>query len=102
MSYDEFERYFELVKSKRVWGKWHKYFMTVRCYNMETSIPAEVRTNRKNVQVRCKLPNDTYIRSKASSYEGDEFSLDKGRHLAEKRLLAKMFVNEAKDYAAKL
>ncbi len=102
MSYDEFERYFELVKSKRVWGKWHKYFMTVRCYNMETSIPAEVRTNRKNVQVRCKLPNDTYIRSKASCYEGDEFSLDKGRHLAEKRLLAKMFVNEAKDYAAKL
>lgn len=56
----------------------------------------------KIVLLRYKLPNDTYIRSKASCYEGDEFSLDKGRHLAEKRLLAKMFVNEAKDYAAKL
>lgn len=102
MSYDEFEKYFELVESKRVWRKWNEYLMTVRCCNIVTSIPSEVRTNEKIVQVRCKLPNGTYIRSQASCYKDDEFSFYKGRHLAEKRLLAKIFVNEARDYAAKL
>lgn len=102
MSYDEFEKYFELVESKRVWGNWVKYFMAVRCYNAEISIPAEVRTNKKIVQVRCKLPNDTYIKSQATCHKEDKFSFETGKHLAEKRLLAKMFVNEAKHFAARL
>lgn len=102
MSYDEFAKYFELVESKRAWGKWHEYFMVVRCYGTEITIQAEVRTNKKIVQVRCKLPNGTYVRSQSSCYEDDEFSFDKGRYLAEKRLLAKMFANEAKDYATRL
>lgn len=102
MSYDEFEKYFELIESKRVWGNWVKYFTTVKCYNTTISIPVEVRTNEKIVQVRYKLPNDTYIKSQASCYKSDKFSFDKGRFLAEKRLVAKIFISEAKNYAANL
>ena len=102
MSYDEFEKYFELVESNMVWGNWVKYFTTVKCYNTTISIPVEVRTNEKIVQVRYKLPNDTYIKSQASCYKSDKFSFDKGRFLAEKRLVAKIFISEAKNYAANL
>ena len=78
------------------------YKRQVKCYNTTISIPVEVRTNGKIVQVRYKLPNDTYIKSQASCYKSDKFSVEKGTLLAEKRLIAKIFMNEAKDYAANL
>lgn len=105
MSYDEFEKYFELVESKRVWGEWkckhldHKYIGKPGL-NIETQI--ETRTNGKIVQARFRMGDGTYITSRATCHKDDMFSVEKGTLLAEKRLIAKIFMNEAKDYAANL
>lgn len=102
MSYDEFEKYFELVESKRVWGKWrckclnHKYIGKFM-FNIETQI--EIRTNGKIVQARFEMGNGTYITSQAACHKDDKFSVDKGTLLAEKRLVAKILMDKAKSYA---
>ena len=46
--------------------------------------------------------NGEYITSRASCHKDDEFSIDKGILLAEKRLVAKIFMHEAKKCAASL
>lgn len=102
MSYDEFEKYFELVESKRVWGKWrckhlsHKY---IGKPGLDIEVQIETRTNGKIVQARFRMGDGTYITSKASCHKEDEFSIKKGTLLAEKRLVAKIFMDEAKNYA---
>lgn len=45
------------------------------------------------------MGDGTYITSKASCHKEDEFSIKKGTLLAEKRLVAKIFMDEAKNYA---
>lgn len=105
MSYDEFEKHFELVESKRVWGNWVPKYLNYICIdNHEFDIEAliETRTNGKIVQARIKLMNGEYITSRASCHKDDEFSIDKGMLLAEKRLVAKIFMHEAKNCAASL
>lgn len=105
MSYDEFKKYFELVESKRVYGEWkckhldYKYIGKPGL-NIETQI--ETRTNGKIVQARFRMGDGTYITSRATCHKDDKFSVEKGTLLAEKRLIAKIFMNEAKDYAANL
>ena len=110
MSYDEFERYFELVqvenkveKKKHEWTKWR-----IGCsdyYNPVThnyiGVEIEWRTdNEKRVQIRMK--NDPQLRSRASCYKKDKFSVGKGYIIARHRLYVKWVSKVIDEYAKTL
>lgn len=110
MSYDEFERYFELVsvenkveKKKHEWAKWQP--TDTSFYNPVTDIfeviELEWRTdNEKRVQVRMK--NDRQIRSRSSCYKDDKFSVADGYFLAKYRLYIKWVSKVVDDYVKSL
>ena len=110
MSYDEFERYFELVsvenkvdKKKHEWAKWQP--TDTSFYNPVTDIfeviELEWRTdNEKRVQVRMK--NDRQIRSRSSCYKDDKFSVADGYFLAKYRLYIKWVSKVVDDYKKSL
>ena len=102
MSYDEFQKYFELIEEpkKREWTEWkitmgqtyesplsHKY----------RSFFYEYRHNGKTVQVR-----QLGIKAEATCAKEDEFNLETGLKLAEYRLLIKYFARNVELYAKTL
>ena len=105
MSFDEYEKYFELVEeekepAKRVWSKWKPdyiifYNSTGECIKDDIFY----RENGKRVQVKLK---DESLRANASCCKEDEFDLFKGRELAERRLVVKYLAREVKKYAKSL
>ena len=113
MSYDEFEKYFELVpvektenkveKKKHEWTNWQ--LTDSSFYNPVTDIfegiGLEWRTdNEKRVQVRMK--NNPQLRSRSSCYKKDKFTVDDGYFLAKHRLYIKWVSKVVDDYAKSL
>lgn len=100
MSYDEFQKYFEMVeeKHKRVWTEWERYSIA---FNNICDIPVRVeieyRENGKKVQVRA---NGIKGESTCSKY--DEFDIVKGLDLAIKRFKVKYLRHSLYIYAKTL
>lgn len=96
MSYDEFEKYFELVtaedkiKPKHEWTEWkddYVYFESINEEDVGTSY--QYRHNYKKVQVRCFLDDGIVLKAEACCHNTDTFDLTEGLNLAEKRLIVK-------------
>lgn len=106
MSYDEFEKYFELVNEydehKRKWTEWNEY--NFYYHDLEggyVTIFGEYRENGRKVQVRCFLENNEnnkLIKASSTCCRRDTFSLDTGLDLAKKRLIVKLLEEELKQY----
>lgn len=108
MSYDEFERYFELVqveKKKHEWTEWEDDLFHSDFYNPITDkhvhVKLELRTdNEKRVQVRVK--DDPQLRSRSSCYKDDKFSVTDGYDLAKYRVYIKWLSKVVDEYAKSL
>ena len=112
MSYDEFERYFELVsvenkveKKKYEWTKWTDVSLLSGFYNPITdkhiNVDLEFRTdNKKSVQVRVK--DDPQLKSRSSCYKDDKFSVNNGYDLAKYRVYIKWLSKVVDEYAKSL
>lgn len=103
MSYDEFQKYFELVEEpkKIEWSEW-KFKNSGWIYKSPVSHKTisflyEYRHNGKKVQVR-KLG----IKAEATCAKEDEFDLETGLKLAECRLLIKFYAKDVELYANSL
>lgn len=101
MSYNEFEKYFELVKKeepkKHKWSKWAQKKFCYRDLNSANNIRVVYyRENGKKVQV--KLPG-TNLRSEATCCKEDKFDFNKGFELAKKRLLVKILKKEVEEFS---
>lgn len=100
MSYNEFEKHFELVqKTKREWTSWKTeklFYENLSGYYISTTI--YYRDNGKKVQVKC-FYDEILIKAEASCHSEDKFNLYKGLKLAKYRLLVKLFKKEAEDFA---
>lgn len=112
MSYDEFERYFELVsvenkveKKKHEWSEWKDVLSPSGFYDPTTdkhvNVVLEWRTdNEKRVQVRMK--DNLQLRSRSSCYKDDKFSVTDGYDLAKYRVYIKWLSKVVDDYAKSL
>ena len=102
MSFDEYEKYFELVDEekepvKRVWTKWKCYYLNFydpKGYDI--ALKTFVRENGKHVQIKL---TDESLKASATCRNDDEFSFEKGLDLAERRLIVKYLSREVKKYA---
>lgn len=103
MSYNEFEKYFELVE-KNAWTEWERYkFAYNDLEGAYESILVEYRTNGKIVQLRtCDYEKDKFIKASSTCSSADDFSLKKGLALAEKRLVIKLLNEELDEYVKNL
>lgn len=103
MSYNEFEKYFELVK-KNTWTAWERYKFAYN--NLEGSyknIWVEYRTNGKVVQLRaCDYEKHKFIKVSSTCRNTDVFSLNTGCDIAEKRLRVKLLQEELDRYIRSL
>lgn len=103
MSYNEFEKYFELVK-KNTWTAWERYKFAYN--NLERSykyIWVEYMTNGKVVQLRTyDYEKDKFVKASSTCNSTDNFSLEKGLVLAEKRLIIKLLNKELDRYVKRL
>lgn len=101
MSYNEFEKYFELVqKTKREWTSWKTeklFYENLSGYYISTTI--YYRDNGKKVQVKYICGNGVLVIAEASCHSEDEFNLNKGLRLAKYRLIVKLLKKEAEDFA---
>lgn len=97
MSYNEFEKYFELIdkenskkKSKKTWCKWRNFVFNCYDPNLKPlSLEGFYRTNGKKVQVKYILGNDKTLRAEATCCNKDKFDLVKGLKLAQYRFRLK-------------
>ena len=104
MSYNEFEKYFELVqKTKREWSPWKTERLLYKnlndCY---VAITINYRNNGKKVQAKCSCGKGVVIKAESSCHIEDKFSLNKGLRLAKYRLIVKLLKKEVEDFAIKL
>ena len=101
MSYNEFEKYFELVQeTKREWSAWkieRLFYKNLNGYYVSTTI--YYRHNGKKVQVKHVYGKEAIIRAEASCHSEDEFNLNKGLKLAEYRLMVKLLKKETEDFS---
>ena len=105
MSFDEYEKYFELVEeekepAKRVWTKWKHYYLNFydpKGYDVDLN--TFVRENGKHVQIKL---TDGSLKASATCRNDDEFLFEKGLNLAERRLIVKYIAREVKEYADSL
>lgn len=94
MSYNEFEKYFELVNNK--WTGWTK--SNIGYYNLDKSyclMPIEYRHNNKIFQMRTI---DKSLKSIAVCNKCDSFDFDKGFNLVKRRLIIKILQSELDEY----
>lgn len=103
MSYDEFQKYFELVEEpkKRKWTKW-EFKNSGWVYESPVTHKTrpflyEYRHNGKTVQVR-----QFGIKAEATCAKEDEFNLETGLKLAECRLLIKCYAKDVELYVKSL
>lgn len=110
MSYDDFEKHFELVsvenkveKKKHEWSEW-KDITTLFWHPLdmcEKEITIEWRTDHeKRTQVRTK--SEPHLRARSSCYKNDKYSEWHGFALAKCRLYVKMTQKIIDDYAKSL
>lgn len=107
MSYDDFEKHFELVpaeKKKHEWTEWEDtktIFWDPTKEDGDEEVILEWRTdNEKRVQVRVK--DNPQLRSRSSCYKDDEFSKWDGYLLAKYRVYVKWLTKLINDYAKSL
>ena len=127
MSFNEFEKHFEIVKEESVeektvreWTRWTglnvKQMLDDICGRIECCSVCEhcpytticdvyknigyivYRTNTKKTEVRCVLNDGTMIKSYASCHKADEFNLDMGLSVAIARLSMKLAEYNFKQY----
>ena len=100
MSYDEFQKYFELVKeeSKRRWSEWKRADMSFyNFFNTKITVGIEYRENGKKVQVKAHG-----VKGESTCSKYDEFDVTKGFELAKKRFMIKYLTKSLKEYAKTL
>ena len=101
MSYNEFEKYFELIQeSKHKWSEWKTerlFYKNLGGSHVSTII--RCRHNCKKVQVKYNCGNDVFITAESSCHKEDEFIFDKGLKLAKYRLVVKLLQKEVEDFA---
>lgn len=104
MSYNEFDKYFELVpESKHEWSEWKNerlFYKNLNGSHVSTTI--RCRHNCKKVQVKYNCGNDVFIKAEASCHKEDEFDFEKGFKLAKCRLIVKMLNKEVEDFAKQM
>ena len=102
MSFDEYEKYFELVKTptKKPWSEWIAcgFLEFIDIYGKTASIKYQYRENSKKIQIRSECKYGV-IRTRTSCHDEDNFDLNKGLILAEKRLIAKYLNKQVKTLA---
>lgn len=127
MSFNEFEKHFEIVKEEpveekpvRKWTEWKELnaevyvnnkcggydgyrFYCVDCpyialCDVADGVHIMYRTNTKKTEVRCYLPDGERIKSYASCHRADEFNLDTGLDVALARLSLKIAERNFKKY----
>ncbi len=103
MSYDEYEKYFELVseKQKRVWNEWESCSFDLvesyQIYDLDICFDNDVsdcgrlwyRDNGKCVQVQVRT-DGKILRASATCHNDDAFNFQVGMKLALKRLFPKV------------
>lgn len=99
MSYDEFEKYFELIPNivvpKREWSDWNEHTQYYTQPNgVGKSFNMEYRDNGKRVQVKCNG-----LRAMSTCHKEDDFDITKGLILATRRLIVKVLEHENNIYA---
>lgn len=101
MSYNEFEKYFELVsENKREWSDWIAYQMYYYTFGgNRIAIIIYCRHNGKKIQVKYNCGEGIFIRAESSCHSEDKFDFEKGLKLAKCRLIVKLLQKEIKDYA---
>lgn len=103
MSYDEFEKYFELVpkvenKKKRAWSEWEHIVIGFCNLNKKYEDKfAMIRNNVKKVQVRLGA-----LRSESTCHKDDKFCYATGKDIAIKRLILKILKNNLDAYVKTL
>ncbi len=100
MSYDEFQKYFELVKEKpkREWSEWHRDEMSFyNLHNAPVTLYIRYRENGKKIQVKAYGVDG--IKGESSCNKYDDFNIEKGLILAKKRFKVKYLARELKNYA---
>lgn len=112
MSYDDFEKHFELVqvekkieKKKHEWTEWKDVSLLPGFYDpiagKHVNVILEWRTdNKKRVQVRMK--DNPQLRSRSSCYKDDKFSVYNGYSLAKRRVYIKWLSKVVDEYAKSL
>lgn len=93
--YDEyFKPYNTCNKEKKVWSKWRSKTKNYFTLDGEfQSITIEYRTNGQRVQVRTGKSGN-YLRARSSCSPRDNFVMNNGMELAEKRLIMKLHQQE--------
>lgn len=108
MSYNEFEKYFELnnqkntEKPKYKWDKWVTH--TVEFYDLfdiKRIFMCEIRNNGKKVQLRAKINNKVF-KAEATCHKEDEFNFNIGRQLAGFRFKKKFIDHQLKEQIGKM
>lgn len=103
MSYDEFEKYFELVpkvenKKKRAWSEWESRIITI--YDLDKAYKEEIITIRNNgKKVQVKSGN---LRAESTCHKDDKFDYGIGEYIAIKRLILKILKNNLDAYVKTL
>lgn len=101
MSYNEFEKYFELVQeTKREWSSWKTerlFYENLNGDHISTTI--YYRHNGKKIRVKGLCEDGTFVSAESSCHSEDKFNLDRGLKLAEYRLVVKLLQKEVEDFA---
>ena len=100
MSYDEFQKYFEMVEEepKRTWTEWQRREVEIyNLFNLPFTMGIRYRHNGKKVQVKA-----SGIKAESTCSKYDEFDFEKGFKLAIARFRLKYLSNAVKVYAKTL
>lgn len=101
MSYNEFEKYFELIQNtKHEWSEWKSSTLLYHnTYGVYGSGKIFYRDNGKKVQIK---HSTLKLKSEATCREEDPFDFDKGFDLARRRMIVKILKKEVEDFAKTL
>lgn len=102
ITYNEFGNCFvECVKRK--WSEWEKDLFTYYDFSGERyNVPVKIRENGKTVQLRTNWENKDNIKVKASCNKTDNFDLDTGIEIADRRMQIKLMERELEKMLDKL
>lgn len=103
MSYNEFEKYFELVEKeepkKSEWSEWSEYWISYTDFDdTRRTILISERDNGKKVQIKGMVRNKL-VKSEATCHKDDKFLIAKGSELARRRLIVKILKYKTEQYA---
>ena len=93
MSYDELDKYFEVIPGKAGWSEWIRYAVTY-CdnYGVKFTCPVYYRHNNKRVEMK-----GDGLKSKSSCSPVDKFELNVGLKIAKLRFIKKQICRNIDD-----